>query len=209
MHPADDAEAISNWSLKSAKRVSTSILTEQGKRQVLYADGKIEVASDEECSRKPTDLHGENNIICYVLVKKVRRIDAIASCIDASFIFNLRWTAFHLKNKRVNKDALWKPDLSIINYDELSIEPTEPWFYPETGDVRQIVHVSGTIANEQNLRRFPFDADDIKLLFCVGKSTFPTSLKSTRMNVFQLPLFSHTRLISCYNMNLQCQNMFF
>ena len=155
------------------RRVSSSeFLTEEGKRQSLYKPGELTPAEDVDCAQHPVDpITGETNVSCYVLVKKIRSIDAIQSSVNGSYIFTLRWLCPHLKGKRVNKEALWTPTLSLINYDEIEIRPETPWFYPKTGDCRQVIFVSGTVSNEQNLRYFPFDMDDMKLLFVVELGT--------------------------------------
>ena len=97
--------------------------------------------------------------------------------VNGSFIFTLRWIAGHLKNKRVAIEDLWRPQLDLINYDDLETTCEDPWFYPATGDIRQIVKVSGSISNEQDLRYFPFDVDDIKLLFCIQLGTGDTAAR--------------------------------
>lgn len=67
--------------------------------------------------------------------------------------------------------------MDLINYDDLETTCEDPWFYPATGDIRQIVKVSGSISNEQDLRYFPFDVDDIKLLFCIQLGTGDTAAR--------------------------------
>jgi hypothetical protein len=162
-----------NSDMKPIKRVSStgSMMAEDqiGRRQILWDTnysrgtsnysniGKALIkAEEDECARHPVSIEGLNppNVECSLLIKKIRSVDAIGSCVDSNLIFTLRWKSPHLIGKRVNKKSLWKPTLSIINYDKLDIVYEDPWFYPETGDVRLLIKVSGTFSNEQNLRFF-------------------------------------------------------
>ena len=179
-----------NSDMKPIKRVSStgSMMAEDqiGRRQILWDTnysrgtsnysniGKALIkAEEDECARHPVSIEGLNppNVECSLLIKKIRSVDAIGSCVDSNLIFTLRWKSPHLIGKRVNKKSLWKPTLSIINYDKLDIVYEDPWFYPETGDVRLLIKVSGTFSNEQNLRFFPFDYDYINLDFCIELGT--------------------------------------
>jgi hypothetical protein len=159
------------------RRISCSVdLMKNGKRQSMYAlDELSTIATAKECAKLPVDNNGNPmTIMCSMLVKKIRSIDAIGSCVNGSFIFTLRWVVPHLIGKRVDVESLWRPKLSLINYDELDETEEQPWFYPSTGDVRQIIKISGNISNEQDLRYFPFDIDDMKLLFCIELGTGDT-----------------------------------
>ena len=139
---------------------------------------QLKIAKPEDCSKHPVSSEGDPpNVECSLLIKKIRSIDAIASCVDGNFIFTLRWKASHLIMHRVDKSLLWKPTLSIINYDKIDMTYEEPWFYPETGDVRMLILVSGQFSNEQNLRFFPFDTDLINLDFCIELGTGDNSAR--------------------------------
>ena len=180
----DDRFKLNNQRLKRVSSTNSMMSDDQiKKRQILWDTNfrnkhhHLIEAKDEECKRHPISIassdvnHNAPDIECSVMIKKIRSIDAIGSSVDCNLIFTLRWKAPHLIGKRVNKELLWKPTLSIINYDKLDFVYEDPWFYPETGDVRLLIKVSGTFSNEQNLRFFPFDYDYINLDFCIELGT--------------------------------------
>ena len=151
-----------------SKRVSSWELTEQHKRQEDIEPSELTDAVDKDrLGMRPVNPDtGETNVMIFIMIKKIRRIEPIMRNVDIAFVAILRWRAKNLIGKRIDESKLWTPTISVINEDELVASPQTPWFYPKTGDVRQEIKFSGTICNEQNLSAFPFDQDDINLLFC-------------------------------------------
>ena len=129
-------------------------------------------ASDLETKAAPKPSHGVIEIATYIMITKIREIDAKASSVNGSFVVHLLWKNTNLIGKRVKDEKeLWCPRIQLINRDRI-IEKTEgPRFYPTTGDIRQEIHFDGSFGNEADLRHFPFDMDSISLLLVAERGT--------------------------------------
>ena len=129
-------------------------------------------ASDLETKAAPKPSHGVIEIATYIMITKIREIDAKASSVNGSFVVHLLWKNTNLIGKRVkDENQLWCPRIQLINRDRI-IEKTEgPRFYPTTGDIRQEIHFDGSFGNEADLRHFPFDMDSISLLLVAERGT--------------------------------------
>lgn len=153
---------------QQSKRASYSdLLRDKHHRQADFPRARLarlEVATDEQASAHPHLSRKPVNVSIFVLIKKLRDINPKHANADVSFILNLRWRAPELKGKRIDDmSKLWTPKIGIINEDRLTMKREIPWFYPDTGDVRLIVHCDGTVANESDLRTFPFDYDNVRI----------------------------------------------
>ena len=126
---------------------------------------KLDIAAEQQVSGHPHGAaNGSINVSCFVLFKKLRNIDPKQSSADLSFIISLRWVAPDLAGKRLNDvSKLWAPRLAVLNADRMDMRVENPWFYPLTGDVRQIIHCEGTVANKSDLRYFPFDYETVSI----------------------------------------------
>ena len=152
---------------KLPKRASSSDLRDKHHRQADFPRARLaqlDVATDEQASAHPHLSRRPVNVFLFVLIKKLRGINPKHANADISFILNLRWRVPGLQGKRIDDmSKLWTPKIGIINEDRLTMKREIPWFYPDTGDVRLIVHCDGTVANESDLRTFPFDYDSLRI----------------------------------------------
>ena len=125
---------------------------------------KLPVADAQIQARHPCgSANGAVNVSLFVLVKKLRTIDPKSSSANLSFILSLRWACPNLMGHRVDVSKLWVPKIGILNKDNMTTTADKPWFYPLTGDVRQIIHCEGTVANKSDLQSFPFDYDTVSI----------------------------------------------
>lgn len=156
-------------------------LTEKERRQDCGVFNHLELADATAVATRPIALGAEKgaptNIMMWCFLKKICKIDPIMSNVDLNCVLELRWNAPHLKGMRIDKSKLWTPKIDVINFDRLNYTHEEPWFYPTTGDCRQIIIISGTVANEMDLRPFPFDSDCIKVLICCEQGTGDTRVR--------------------------------
>ena len=53
------------------------------------------------------------------------------------------------------KDDLWKPEVLILNNDNLIVKKSVLEFFPESGLARNILTLTGSISNGMSLRYFP------------------------------------------------------
>jgi hypothetical protein len=115
---------------------------------------------------------GAVDIKMFVKFKKFTRFDYEAGNVNLSFTITLRWNVPNLKGHRlIDVNDLWKPTLTILNGDVLEIDRDDPWWYPGTGDVKQVLHFHGTVANDSDLQHFPFDVDRVRLVIVAGIGT--------------------------------------
>ena len=125
---------------------------------------KLPVADAQiQASHPCGSANGAVNVSLFVLVKKLRSIDPKSSSANLSFILSLRWECPDLAGHRVDVSKLWVPKIGILNKDNMTTTADKPWFYPLTGDVRQIIHCEGTVANKSDLQSFPFDYDTVSI----------------------------------------------
>ncbi len=104
-------------------------------------------------------------VYAYVSFKKMRAIDAKASSVGSAFILHLRWKCPDLQGCKLSDvSRLWRPNISILNRDRLRMEHRDPWFFPDTGEVRWTIVCDGTFGNEMGLHYFPFDGDSLSIL---------------------------------------------
>jgi len=119
----------------------------------------------------------------------VKQIDAVAGTAFVDFGLYLRWfdpSLINISKKHFGRtvreyESLWSPKVEINN----AVEMKELWDGDtswnlksyETGEMKYSQRYSGTIANQMDLRLFPFDADlvEIKLgprVYKAGKVVF-------------------------------------
>ena len=129
---------------KKTKRTSNAALMGIHHRQADFPRerlARLRIATDEEASAHPHLSEKAVNVSMFVLFKKLRGIDPKQANADVSFILSLRWCAPELCGMRIDDmTKLWTPKIGIINADRLNLIRETPWFYPDTGDVRLIVH---------------------------------------------------------------------
>ena len=110
---------------------------------------RLWVATEDQASAHPHLSEKAVNVSMFVLFKKLRGIDPKQANADVSFILSLRWCAPELCGSRIeDMSKLWTPKIGVINADKLKLTPETPWFYPDTGDVRMIVHCDGTVPDQ-------------------------------------------------------------
>ncbi len=110
------------------------------------------------------------DIFVYVLFKKVREIDIKQASVGVRFILGFQWKT-DLAGQRVDEHALWTPKIAFLNNDKLNRIENDPTFYPESGEVRQVVTMDGRMSNEMDLLHFPWDFDNVSLLMVAEMDT--------------------------------------
>ena len=129
---------------KKTKRTSNAALMSIHHRQADFPRerlARLQKITDEEAAAHPHLSEKAVNVSMFVLFKKLRGIDPKQANADVSFILSLRWCAPELCGKRIDDmTKLWTPKIGIINADRINLTKETPWFYPDTGDVRLIVH---------------------------------------------------------------------
>ena len=151
-----------------------------GAQRLSLADfrGHLDPATAKEESKRPgRDEEQPTDIFFFVLFKKIRNIDVIKASISIRFILSLQWGAPHLMRKHVNVKNLWTPKISFLNNDMLVEQKSEPTFFPETGEIKQIIVMDGNMSNEMSLKYFPWDFDDVNLLLVADMDTFDRNVR--------------------------------
>lgn len=110
----------------------------------------------EESIRPGHLLDSPTDIQFYLLVKKIRKVDAKLATIGLRFIVSLQWTAPALAGHIVNPENLWVPTVTFLNNDKLIPQSNTPIFYPKDGHIKQVIVMDGNIANEMDLKKFPW-----------------------------------------------------
>lgn len=116
-------------------------------------------------------------------IKKIRKIDVVASNVDLLFTVELKWK-LHALDKALSKtkkkfgikikiikqqnesdySGFWVPSFRILNDEVLTAHKTNPIIDLDTREVIWRIQYSGTITNEIFLHPFPFDTDWFRIL---------------------------------------------
>jgi len=125
----------------------------------------LPLATEAEVRSAPTVADEVIVVEAYLQIRKIRKMDAVASDVNGSFVVHLLWNNSSCVGKRVaNQQDLWRPSLQVLNRDQLTETVQCPQFYPKSGDVRMEIMYDGSFGNEADLRYFPFDMDSISIL---------------------------------------------
>jgi hypothetical protein len=161
---------------RSRRATNDAELATSHHRQADYPQEALQnlpLADHHTVSSHPHGGGGESvNVHLFVLFKKLRGIEPKQSCADLSFIISLRWCAPDLTLQRIKSTKdLWTPTIAVLNADRMQYRVEDPWFYPLTGDVRQIIHCEGTVANKSDLQYFPFDYESVSIVIAAEIGT--------------------------------------
>ena len=140
--------------------------------------GHLLPRSPKEESIRPGHLSDiPTDIQFYLLVKKIRKVDAKLATIGLRFIVSLQWTAPLLSGHSVDPENLWVPTVTFLNNDKLIPQSNTPIFYPKDGHIKQVIVMDGNIANEMDLKKFPWDFDDVNLLILLEQDSHDRNVR--------------------------------
>jgi hypothetical protein len=153
---------------RSRRKTNDSELMVSHHRQADYPIDlllKLPIAGEQVVVSHPHGAaNGACNVSLFVLFKKLRNIDPKSCSANLSMILSVRWCCPDLAGYRIQDvNDLWTPKIAVLNKDNMELKPDPPWFYPLTGDVRQIIHCEGTVANKSDLATFPFDYETVSI----------------------------------------------
>ena len=110
------------------------------------------------------------DVFMAMTIVKVRDINHARSSANIRLFLALQWETGFVR-KAVDESQLWFPSIKIVNNDDMVIQAGTPTYYPQSGSAKMVYTIDGNSSQEYDLRFFPWDIDDYRLMIVAGHTS--------------------------------------